>query len=175
MWKSVGISGEPRGEFAQLFRRESGFDFVFRLVASAVIVVPIRWELAQDGLLGDAFGAFSGRLRIRLELLRPGLRRSVSADVFGVDFPERRMLLDLLVEQRLGDGGIVDFAVAVAAIADQIDDDVGAELVAVLGGHARDANDCVDIFGVDVEDRNRLAAGELRSEARGVLFACSWW
>ena len=59
---------------------------------------------------------------------------------------------------------------AVAAIADQIDHDVGAELVAVLDGDAGDANDGVDIFGVDVEDGNRLAARDAGGEARRVLF-----
>ena len=44
------------------------------------------------------------------------------------------MLFDLFVEQRLGDGGIVDFAVAVTAVADEVDDHVSAELVAVFGG-----------------------------------------
>ncbi len=80
------------------------------------------------------------------------------------------MLFDFLVEQRLGDGGIVDFAVAVAAISDEIDDDVGAELVAVVDGHAGDADDGVDVFGVHVEDGNRLAAGDAGREARGMFF-----
>ena len=52
------------------------------------------------------------------------------ASVFGVDLPEQRMLFDFFVEQGLGDGGIVDFTVAVTTVADEIDDDVGAELVA---------------------------------------------
>ena len=85
------------------------------------------------------------------------------------------MLFDFLVQQRLGDGGIVDFAVAVAAVADQIDHHVGAELVAVFGGHARDADNGVDIFAIDVEDGNRLAARDAGGEARGVLFQHSWW
>ena len=80
------------------------------------------------------------------------------------------MLFDLLIEKRLGDGGVVDFAVAVAAVADEIDDHVGAEFVAVLGGEAGDADDGVDVFSVDVEDGNRLAARDAGGEARGVFF-----
>ena len=80
------------------------------------------------------------------------------------------MFFDLLVEQRLRDGGIVDFAVTVAAIADEVDDDVGAELVAVFGGEAGDADDCVDIFAVHVENRNRLPARDAGGEARRVFF-----
>jgi hypothetical protein len=92
------------------------------------------------------------------------------ADVVGVDFPERRMVFDFFVEQRLGDGGIVDLAVAVTAVADEIDDYVGAEFVAVFGGDAGDADDGVDVFAVDVENGNRLAARDAGGEARGVFF-----
>ncbi len=59
---------------------------------------------------------------------------------------------------------------AVAAVADEIDDHVGAELVTVLGRDAGDADDGVDVFAVDVEDGNRLAARDAGGEARGVLF-----
>src|SRR5947209_7038591 len=75
------------------------------------------------------------------------------------------MLFDLLVENRLGDGGIVDFAVTVAPIADKIDDDIGAKLVAVLGRHPGYADDGVYIFSVDVEDGNGLAARDASCEA----------
>ena len=117
-------------------------------------------DAASLFLRGFELGFDGGGLRLRVG----------GADVVGVDFPERRMLFDLLVEQRLRDGGIVDFAVAVAAVADQIDDDVGAEFVAVLGGDAGDADDGVNVFAVDVEDGNRLAARDAGGEARGVLF-----
>jgi hypothetical protein len=60
--------------------------------------------------------------------------------------------------------------VAVAAVADEVDDHVGAELVAVFGGEAGDADDGVGVFGVDVEDGNRLAARDAGGEARGVFF-----
>src|SRR5580692_3823091 len=80
------------------------------------------------------------------------------------------MLFDLFVEQRLSDGGIVDFAVTVAAVADQVDDYVGAELVAVFGGEAGYADYSVHIFAVDVEDGDGLAAGDAGGEAGGVLF-----
>ena len=97
-------------------------------------------------------------------------RRIGGAGVVGVDFPERWMLLDLLIKKRLRDGRIVDFAVAVTAVSDEIDDDVGAELVAVLGGDAGDADDGVDVFSVDVEDGNRLAARDAGGEARRMFF-----
>ncbi len=80
------------------------------------------------------------------------------------------MLFNLFVEQRLGDGGVVNLTVAVAAIADEIDDDVGAELVAVFDRHAGDAHDRIYVFAIHVENGNGLAAGDAGGEARGVLF-----
>src|SRR5208282_5210858 len=82
----------------------------------------------------------------------------------------RRMFFDLLIEKRLRDGRVVDFAVTVAAVADEIDDNVGAELVAVFDGHTGDADDGVDVFAVDVKDGDGLAARDAGREARGVLF-----
>src|SRR6185369_1882840 len=88
------------------------------------------------------------------------------ADALRVAFPERRMFLDRLVHPRLSDRWIIDFAMSVAAIADEVDDDIGTESIAVIDGESRDANHCVDVFRVYVKDRNRLATGELGCEAR---------
>src|SRR5579872_1655673 len=80
------------------------------------------------------------------------------------------MLFDLLVEQGLRDGGIVDFAVTVAAVTDKVDDDVRAEFIAIFRGDSSDTHDRVDIFGIDVEDRNRLPSGDAGGKARRVFF-----
>ena len=120
-------------------------------------------------LLGDLAGIFLRVLKLGFD--GGGLRGSVGcADVVGVDFPQWRMLFDLFIEQRLSDGGIVDFAVTVAAVADEVDDHVGAEAVAVFGGEAGDADDSIHIFAVDVEDGDGLAARDAGGEAGGVLF-----
>ena len=71
------------------------------------------------------------------------------------------MIFDLRVAQRLGDGGVVDFAVPVAAITDEVDDNVGVELVAVLGGEGGDAHECRGVFGVDVKDGDGEALGQI--------------
>ena len=79
------------------------------------------------------------------------------------------MVLDLRVAARLRDGRIVDFGVAVTAIADEVDDDIGAERVTIVRRDLRGANDGFSVFGVDVKDRNRQALGEIAiAEARGV-------
>ena len=78
------------------------------------------------------------------------------------------MVLDHRVTARLGDSGVIDLAVAVPAVADEVDDDVGAEAMAVLGGDLGDTNDGVGVRGVDVEDGGGQALGDVRGEARRV-------
>ncbi len=79
------------------------------------------------------------------------------------------MILDALVEERLSDGRIVDFAVAVAAVTDDVHDDVAAEGRTIFRGKFSDAHDRVRVFGVDVEDRHGLAFGDIGGEARRML------
>ena len=79
------------------------------------------------------------------------------------------MILDALIKQRLGDGWIVDFAVAVAAVSDDVHDDVAAERGAIFRGKLSDAHDSVRVLSVHVEDRHGLALGEIGCEARGVF------
>src|SRR6185312_11477892 len=81
---------------------------------------------------------------------------------------ERGMVLDNRVTLRRSDRRVVDFGVSVAAITDEVDDDVGLEGVAILHGQRGDADDRFRIFGVDVEDRDRKAFREVARKARGV-------
>ena len=98
----------------------------------------------------------------------------VDADALCVELVERRVVFDGGVAARLRDGGVVDFAVAVAAVADEVDDDVGVEALAVLGGDGGDAHDGVGVFGVDVEDGDGQALGEVGGEAGGVGLLGRW-
>jgi hypothetical protein len=79
------------------------------------------------------------------------------------------MIFDRLIEERLGDGRIVHFAVAMATVADHVHHHVAAESVSVFQGYAADAHYRVHVFGIHVEDGNGLAAGDLSGEARGVF------
>ena len=76
------------------------------------------------------------------------------------------MLLDRLVHLGLGVGGLVGLVVAKAAIADQVDQHVVAELLAERERepHRRDAGR--DVVGVDVDDRNVEALGQVRRPGR---------
>ncbi len=75
------------------------------------------------------------------------------------------MVLDGSVAARRGDGGVVHFGVAVAAVADDVHYDVGLEGVAILDGESGDADDGFGVLRVDVEDRDRQALGEIAGEA----------
>src|SRR5258708_20061545 len=76
------------------------------------------------------------------------------------------MILDSFIEKWLRDGRIVRFTVAVAAVTDDIHDHVAAKSGAILRREFADAHDSVRVFRVNVEDRNGLALGHVRSEAR---------
>ena len=79
--------------------------------------------------------------------------------------PQRRVVLDRPVHPRLRDRRVVHLAVAVAAVADQVDDDVAAEGVAELGGQAGHAGDRRQVLAVHVEDRDRQPARDVGRES----------
>jgi hypothetical protein len=58
--------------------------------------------------------------------------------------------------------------VAVAAVADEVDNDVGMEGVAIVGGEGRDAYDSFGVLGVDVEDGDGETLSEIGGEATAV-------
>ncbi len=62
-------------------------------------------------------------------------------------------MADLVVHQRLGDGRLVRLVVAVAAVADDVDDHVLVELVAEIEGQARGEDHRLGVVAVHVEDR----------------------
>src|SRR5262249_44164619 len=90
--------------------------------------------------------------------------------VFGVDLPKPRMFLDSLVEERLRDRRVIDFAVPMPAIPDHIDNHIAAKLVAVLKGETSYADDGIHVFGVHVKNGDTLPTRQLCGEARGVQF-----
>src|SRR2546427_3050095 len=80
------------------------------------------------------------------------------------------MIFDFCVEQRLRDGRIVYFAVAVAAESDEIDHNVTRELRAIIGGNFTYADDRIGILAVYVKNGNGLPLRQIGGEARGVEF-----
>ena len=68
----------------------------------------------------------------------------------------------------MGDSGIIGLVVAIATVADEVDDNVGVKALAVLGRDGGDAHGSVRVFAVDVEDGDGQALGEVGGEAGGV-------
>src|SRR5438046_1311581 len=106
-------------------------------------------------LLADSFGN-SGR---------------VNAAGFRINLPKLRMLFDAFVELGLRDRGVVHFAVAVAAVADDVHDHVAAERGAVFRGDFAYAHDGIRVFPVQVKNGHGLTLGDVRSKARGMFLA----
>ncbi len=71
----------------------------------------------------------------------------------GVQLSDAAVLLDELVEQRLGEAGIVLLVVPVAPVADHVDDDVLVERLPEGEGQASDPDARLGIVAVDMEDR----------------------
>ena len=72
----------------------------------------------------------------------------------GIERARRFLPLDLAVHHRLGEGRLVGLVVAVAAVADDVEHDVGAELQPELGRHPGTEHHRVQIVAVDVQDRH---------------------
>src|SRR5450631_1872625 len=78
------------------------------------------------------------------------------------------MILQLRITQGLGDGGVVYFAVPMSTIPNQVNNDAGAECVAVFDCERGDAHNCFGILCVYVKDWDRKTFRDIRGEARGV-------
>ena len=166
--EAFGVRGQLRRKLGQFLGRKTCFNFELRLVQPAEIAVPVFGQVTHRGLGLRTLGLLLRFFELGFDGI--GLRLSIGcADVVGVDFPQRRVVFDLLVEQRLRDGWIVYFAMAMAAIANEINDDVGTELVAIFSREARDADNCVNVFCIDVEDGNRLPPRDAGGESRRML------
>ena len=104
-------------------------------------------------------------------LLEHLLRRRLVDDAFGeeplrVRLAHRRLLGDALGLQRLGVRGLVLLVVAESPVADEIDDDVVSELLAVGQCEPDRRDGRLGIVGVDVDDRHVEALREVARVAR---------
>ncbi len=138
-----------------------------RLVAAAEKCVPVIRQLTHERFLADTSGKLLRGFEFGFDSVGARLR-VFNIHILGVDFPQRRMVFNGFIKPRLGDSGVVHFTVTVAAISDEVNDHVAGEGVAVIQGHAADAQNCIHIFGIHVKDRNTLAAGKLRRKTRRV-------
>ena len=122
---------QPVCELAEFFGGNSGFNFILRLIALAFEFVPIIRQLTQTWLFANAACSLLGCFEFRLDGVRPRLC-ALNSGVLCIKLPKRRMIFDGLVNQRLRNRWIIHFAVPVAAVTDQVDDDVAVEFVAIV-------------------------------------------
>ena len=88
--------------------------------------------------------------------------RPLLGQPLGEELAHARVRLDLRVHLGLRVGGLVGLVVAVAAVADQVDQHVVAELLAEGEGQPHGGDARGDVVGVDVDDRDVEALGEVR-------------
>ena len=89
---------------------------------------------------------------------------------FGVEHGHGRMIFNLAVQDGLGIARVVAFVVAVAAVADHIDDHVFLEPLAIIEGDLRHADGGFGIVAIDVEDGGLHAARYIRGVGCGPGF-----
>ena len=89
----------------------------------------------------------------------------------GIDVDHGRMRLDRLVHQRLREHRLVGLVVAVAPVAEHVDDDRLLELLAELGGDLGDVHHRFRVVAVHVEDRRLDHARDVRAVGRGARVA----
>ena len=157
--KALRHAHKSIGDSRQLFLCQPSIDFVLWFVRAMRIRRPVFRQLAEvrDFFQRARLGLFF--LVFFANCLRD-LRR-VDTGALGVNLPKRRMILDAFIEKRLRDGRIVDFAVAMAAVADDVHDHVAAKRGAILGGDFAHAHNGIRVFRVHVEDRHRLPLGNV--------------
>ncbi len=135
-------------------------------MTAALVSGPVGGQLGQRHAAGQLLGFLLCLAELRAD---PGrLITGVDPRPRGEHLPERRMGVDRLVHPRLRDRGVVDLAVAVAAVPDQVDDDVARKRVAERGGQPRDARHGRQVLAVHVEDRDRQPVGDVGGQRRRV-------
>ena len=146
---------------------------------TAVVVSPVRLvgvvrdggPLRRAGVLGLAHLGEDPLqlLLVVLEDLLGLLDRDVATtdEGLGVELAHRALLLDQVVHQRLGVRRVVALVVAAAAVADQVDDDVLVERLAVLERQPGHPDAGLGVVAVDVEDRRLHHPGDVGAVERG--------
>ena len=167
--EALGPGGESGHQRSKFFDRRARLDFVRGIVAAAKVRRPVRRQRGERHALGDRFRLLLGGAVIRADTSGHGL--AIEAGARREHLPQRRMILDRLVHPGLRDRRVVDFAVTVAPIADDVDHHIAVEHVAELDGEACHAHDRGQVLAIHVEDGNRQPLGHVGRERRRVQFA----
>ena len=156
--KTVGHGGQCGGDLEQLLVGRPGVGAVetvcvveFGPDAGKGVAVPLVEDAGLlDALEGIEKPALEG-VRELFALLQRNVVGALQLEL--VDGAGRRPVVDLLVHQRLGEGGLVALVVAVLAVTDHVDDNVLPELLAKPECEVDDVHHGLGIVAIDVEDR----------------------
>ena len=168
---SLGCTVKPSGSSSSA--SESAISSVARGRVRVDLVEVARHALGRLALALLALGL--GRVvrvgqllhHLRAARLDRGLVREAVVDqAAGVERDHRGVRLDALDLQRLRVRGLVGLVVAEAPVADHVDQDVAPEALAERHRQAHRAAAGVDGVGVDVDDRDVEALGEIGGVAR---------
>src|SRR5208283_3156363 len=156
--KARGSADEASRNFSNLLAGEAGVNFEGGIIFAVVVGRPVVRQLAERGNFCELRGFALGFFVFLFDGFGDG--SSVDAGVLGINLPELRMTLDAFVEARLGDGGIIHFAVPVTSVANEVNDHIRTKLRAIIRSETAHAHHGIGILGIDVEDGNALAAGD---------------
>jgi hypothetical protein len=127
-------------------------------------------DAGRAGLGGVGLGErdLEAVLEVRLRLVVLLLGDVAAADErLGVEAPHGALRLDEVRHQRLRHRRVVALVVTATAVADEVDDDVAVELLAVGDGELCDADDGFGVVAVDVQDRRLDGLGDVGGVDRG--------
>lgn len=117
-------------------------------------------------------GSLQAVLEVAVRVVVLLLRDVTTADEgLGVQGADGALRLDEVVHERLRHRGVVALVVAASAVADEVDDDVAVELLAVRERQVGDAGHGLRVVAVHVEDRrlDRLRhVGRVHRRASGL-------
>ena len=169
--KTRRVTRERSADLGEVLLGDAGIHFERGVVAPADIAFPIERQAAHRRSLFELQSFFLRGIQLLAHALNDG--RGVDAGFLGVNLPGGRMGFDFPVAQRLGNRGIVNLTVPMPAIADEIDHDGRAECVAIIKRDPAHPNDALKILGIDVENRDGQALGDIGRKPRGVAVARS--
>ena len=165
--EAVGDPQQRLAERAQPLDRQGGLDFRARRAVELVLAGDVLLAFGDGRDLGlqalvEVGEVVPHLLGLALHLLARD--HAFGDQAVGPQLGDALLVLDLGVHLRLRVGGLVGLVVPEAPVADQVDQDVVAELLAEGEGQAHGTHAGGHVVGVDVDDRHVEALREVEAQ-----------
>ena len=152
----------------------TAIDIGFGLLVDKVVsdAGPARAAGVDGGVVrllsGDALGLVECLVEIVVDCLYVLVADdALFEEVVGVGREDGGLVLDERIEEGLGEGGLVLLVMAILAVADEVDEEVFLESLAVLDGEVSAGDGGFWILGVDVQDGRLDELGDVGAVAAG--------